>query len=250
MVCALPRTSLLQSLEHWWHFRREVSAQSTEITGRQQPSQPQSVCPAAIWQKIQKYPLPYHRTTGQLLPPDVTLLISSFCTHHVRDLQKRDRCKKCAGKSVLHRHISKYSMYTLQFRQMCREETAIRLLQEYYCGCKVDILCWMIKEQQALGFLQCICSPPLSFLPLFFASSQQSATREQTEMEMREGAAKDTLITHTGILNLSLSVYLPIFHSHSEHKPLEMPSPNALAWLMHNEWYCKKKKKRSKNTVE
>lgn len=118
---------------------------------------------------------------------------------------------KSVFRNVHHRHISKYCMYTLQFRQMCREETAIRLLQD--CGCKVDILCWMIKEQQALGFLQCICSPPLSFLPLFVASSQQSATREQTEMEMREGAAKDTLITHTGILNLSsfrLSPYLSL----------------------------------------
>lgn len=127
--------------------------------------------------------------------------------------------KKCAGKSVFrnvhHRHACKHCMCTSQFRQMRREETAIRLLQKYYCGCKVDTLCWMIKEQQALGFLQCVRSPPLSFLPLFFflfsffASSQQSATREQTEMEMREGAAKDNLITHTGTLNLSLSVLSP-----------------------------------------
>lgn len=44
----------------------------------------------------------------------------------------------------------------------------------------------MIKEQQASGFSQRICSLSVSVS----ASSQQSATREQTEMEMREGAAQ------------------------------------------------------------
>ena len=34
----------------------------------------QSVHPAVIWQKIQKYPLPYHQTTQQLHSPDQTHL--------------------------------------------------------------------------------------------------------------------------------------------------------------------------------
>lgn len=60
-------------------------------------------------------------------------------------------------------------------------------------------------QQQALGYLQCICFPTLSVS----ASSQQSATREQTEMKMREGAAQghpDNTERYAESLFLSISV--------------------------------------------
>ena len=43
-----------------------MSARSPKDTKRQQPPQPQSAHPAAIWQKIQKYHLLYHQTVEQL----------------------------------------------------------------------------------------------------------------------------------------------------------------------------------------
>ena len=60
-----------QPEQHWSTKRQrhrwsEMSAQSLKHIRRESPTQPQSVHPAAIWQKIQKYLLTYHQTTVQL----------------------------------------------------------------------------------------------------------------------------------------------------------------------------------------
>ena len=78
MIREWPRTGRLQSgwlkpehhwnpsTEHRWHRRSDMSARSPKDTKRQQPPQPQSAHPAAIWQKIQKYHLLYHKTAERL----------------------------------------------------------------------------------------------------------------------------------------------------------------------------------------
>lgn len=43
------------------------SAKRQWISKRQHPAQPQSVHPAAVWQAVQEYPVPFHQTTEQLL---------------------------------------------------------------------------------------------------------------------------------------------------------------------------------------
>ena len=48
-----------------------MSAQIPKETKRQHLPQPQSVHPAAVWQKIQKYPLPNHQTPEQLHPASI-----------------------------------------------------------------------------------------------------------------------------------------------------------------------------------
>ena len=72
---ARPRTwKALQHLEHHWNPSTRASATSvkwdihTEAKDAktQLPPQPQSVQPAAIWQKIQRCPLPNHQTAEQL----------------------------------------------------------------------------------------------------------------------------------------------------------------------------------------
>ena len=62
-----PRTSLVPSTEQQSHRWGEISTQSPKDIKRQHPPRPQSLHLAAIWQKIQKCPLPYHQATGQLL---------------------------------------------------------------------------------------------------------------------------------------------------------------------------------------
>ncbi len=43
-----------------------LQTQNPKDIKRQSLPQPHSVHPAAIWQEIQKYPLPYHQTTEQI----------------------------------------------------------------------------------------------------------------------------------------------------------------------------------------
>ena len=62
-----PRTSLVPSTEQQSHRWGEISTQSPKDIKRQHPPRPQSLHLAAIWQKIQKCPLPCHQATGQLL---------------------------------------------------------------------------------------------------------------------------------------------------------------------------------------
>ena len=54
-----------------------MSAKSSKDTPRQHPPQPQSVQPAAIWQMIQKYPLPYHQCHGALAIISFWITVSS-----------------------------------------------------------------------------------------------------------------------------------------------------------------------------
>ena len=53
--------------EHQWYRRRRMSALSSTDTEREHPPQPQSVHPAAIWQEMERCPLPYRQLTEQLL---------------------------------------------------------------------------------------------------------------------------------------------------------------------------------------
>lgn len=58
----------------------EVPEQSTTAVKRQSPPHSQPVHPAAIWKEIQKYPLLYHQTTGQLLPLSCETSQPILCT--------------------------------------------------------------------------------------------------------------------------------------------------------------------------
>ena len=61
-----------------------MSAQTPMDSKRQHPPQPHSVHPAATWQKIQKYLMPYRQTTKQHHSQAVRLLNSSSTLHFLK----------------------------------------------------------------------------------------------------------------------------------------------------------------------
>ena len=75
----------MPSTEHQLHQWSETSAQSPKDTKRQHPPK-QSVHPAAIWQQIPKYLLPFHQTTEQLYSPGLSdffvYFFHKFFLHH------------------------------------------------------------------------------------------------------------------------------------------------------------------------